>query len=148
VIEEKKIKIFEKEVRRLFYIGEAGRWIALVDSECRMTLLCEVIKANDRDYMKEHHGYDINSHLDTEPTRNLLLIIEGNTKDNSTKLLHAFESSNVFPSSKITDWQSFYIKSDDINFRGLGRRWKKLSRFELFYVTALLVLCYILSKLL
>jgi len=148
VIEAQKIKLFENEVTRLFYVGEAGRWVALVDSECSITLLCEVIKAGDREYMKEHHGYDINSHLDIEPTKNLLLIIKGNSKGNSSELLHAFESGGDFSLSKIPELENFYLNSDDVNFRGLGRRWKKPGTRELFYITALLALCYILSKLL
>ena len=148
MIEAKKIKLFENAVTRLFYVGEAGRWVSLVDSECSMTLLCEVIKAGDREYMKEHHGYDINSHLDTEPTKNLLLIIKVNSKDSSNELLHAFESGGDFSLSKITELENFYLNSDDVNFRGVAWRWKKPSTSELFYITALLSLCYILFKLL
>ena len=148
MIEAKKIKLFENEVRRLFYAGDAGRWVALVDSECRMNLLCEVIEAGDREYMKEHHGYDINSHLDIEPTKNLLLIIKGHSKGNSSELLHVFESGGDFSLTKIPELENFYLNSDHVNFRGLGRRWRKPSLFELFYITALLVLCLILSKLL
>jgi len=147
VIEAKKIKLFENELTRLFYVGEAGRWLALVDSECSMTLLCELIKAGDRSYMKEHHGYDIDSHFDIEPTRNLLLIIKVNSNSNSTELLHAFESGGDFSLSDI-GLEYFYLNSDDVNFKGLGRRWKKPSAFELFFVTSLIVLCFILSKLL
>jgi len=146
VIEAKKIKLFENAVTRLFYVGRAGRWVALVDSECAVTLLCEVIKAEDREYMKEHHGYDINSHLDIEPINNLLLIINPTSKDKSSELLHAFESGGDFSMSKIPELENFYLNSDDVNFRGLGRRWKKPTTFELFYLTVLLVLCYILSK--
>jgi len=97
--------------------------------------------------MKEHHGYDIDSHFDIEPTRNLLLIIKVNSNSNSTELLHAFESGGDFSLSDI-GLEYFYLNSDDVNFKGLGRRWKKPSAFELFFVTSLIVLCYILSKLL
>ena len=147
VIEAKKIKSFEKEVTRLVHLGEAGRWVALVDTECRMTLLCEVIKAGDRDYMRENYGYDIDWHFDEEPTKNLLLIIKGN-KGSPNDLLHAFESGRRFSLSEIPELENFYLNSDDVNVRGLGRRWRKPTPFELFYTTALLVFCYVFTNLL
>lgn len=144
MIEAKKIKSFENAITRLLYVGEAGRWAALVDSEERMTLLCEVIKSDDRDYMKENYGYDIDRHLEVEPTNNLLLVINPNSKE----LLHAFESGSDFSLSKISDLEHFYLNSNDVNFRGLGLHWTKDSSFRLFYIIAILVLCYFLSKLL
>lgn len=142
MIDAKKIKAFENAITRLLYVGGAGRWAALVDSEGRMTLLCELIKSTDRDYMKENYGYDIDGHLEEEPTNNLLLVIN----PNSDELLHAFESGREFSLSKIPELEHFYLNSNDVNFRGLGRHWNKDRFFRVLYLLVMFILGCFLAK--
>lgn len=144
MIEPKKIKLFENAIKRLFYVGDAGRWVALVDGEGRPTLLFEVIKPNDRDYIKENYGYDVDSHLDVEPKRNLLLIM----RCEPDELLRVFERGSDFSLAQIPELEGFYLASNDIYLRGMGLRWNKQTSFGVLYSLGLLGLGFLLSRLL
>lgn len=143
MLSAKNVKYFEKELLRLYHVGSAGNWIALVDAESRITLLCELIAADALEYMKQTRGWDIEERIGRKPQRTLLLVIDGKTNT----LLHVFEKGQKFSVSQIDEMHKFYEISEDLNLRGgklLFKRWGSWN--GLIYFAVIVGIGAILSK--
>lgn len=136
-MQDKDIDAFEDKLNRLFHVGEPTEWIALCDSTHKITLLCELIRAKDHDYMNEKYGWNIPEKLSSKPKHTLLLIIQNEPRE----LLHVFQRGSQFSPSMIPELKRFYDVSDYTNINGAKLLFGKfpISGRVIFFLFAIMI---------